>query len=756
MRKLNIFTSSVLLATTPSMLVYPQEILPRTTFYVQTVNDEEKRAESDYILSYDDMIRLLDEIESGELENRCTAKELEHIKQFVTFLAKEGVLPDDSEESLSLDADIRDLLNGEESVHEDVFSFVDPGEYQYMIVPTLLHKHGEVVLCKSWMGKQWKQVRKFVKKHKKAIIIGSAVVVAAAIIIVAVVVAAPAVAGYAAAGAAGVTGAAASSDYESDNLKPADNSPPTPSVPEGIPPLMPAMYETSALKTTIDDQITSLKENIVQKQFFPSTNPTPQDQVLSWEENGRAIGSLFAHDSLNHLQHEIPSSLRLAQEIHDINSNHTFFIPGRNPDTSIGHSEIDRKFSTDYTPLYTNPSGPTDINALSYQARGEKALACGYYNQAVQDLGTAIAINPTNPIPYLEKGIAHFALGQYDHSLEDYHQFASQTQTTHPFSVPDFSVGFAQGLPKGIYESGSGIFLVLADLVRHPIQTGEQILQAFTLLSNLARSGEWGALSEVLAPEVYQLVKEWDSLSSQQRGELAGYAFGKHGSDIILPAALAKAVSKGLKGAQELSQVCKGLKTAEQTLLLESVAGLENGAKIGDAIQASQKTLALGEDLGFSAGEMGSLKQAGNLESTIATTLEDIANNPALSESYKLFQKAESFLEPYGKRFLPESQIRDLIHQTGIRTFIKPVGIPENFRVRLSDGGAGMLYVHPEHTHTSIRIMPGKPHSPFPCQQKPYVTQMKDGKAFDKFGNKVDKNTPEAHIPIDEFVYRDK
>jgi hypothetical protein len=32
---------------------------------------------------------------------------------------------------------------------------------------------------------------------------------------------------------------------------------------------------------------------------------------------------------------------------------------------------------------------------------------------------------------------------------------------------------------------------------------------------------------------------------------------------------------------------------------------------------------------------------------------------------------------------------------------------------------------------------------------------MKDGQALDKFGNKVNKKAPEAHIPCDEFVYRD-
>ena len=56
--------------------------------------------------------------------------------------------------------------------------------------------------------------------------------------------------------------------------------------------------------------------------------------------------------------------------------------------------------------------------------------------------------------------------------------------------------------------------------------------------------------------------------------------------------------------------------------------------------------------------------------------------------------------------------------------------------------------------HIHIRVMPGKPHIPFPHQQKPYVMQMKSGKAIDKLGNLVDKRSPEAHIPIDEFIFR--
>ena len=51
--------------------------------------------------------------------------------------------------------------------------------------------------------------------------------------------------------------------------------------------------------------------------------------------------------------------------------------------------------------------------------------------------------------------------------------------------------------------------------------------------------------------------------------------------------------------------------------------------------------------------------------------------------------------------------------------------------------------------------MPGVPHSPNPCQQKPYVIQMKSGKALNKNGNPVLTESAEAHIPFDEFIYRE-
>lgn len=646
-----LLVNSLLLLTIPSTTLYPQSHTPQSTFQVEQVNCEDKQIAKDYIPSYDEVLRLIEEIESGELEKKCTSEaQIEHLTHFIALLAKEGVLPDHSPESLSLDNDIEDLLNGEDNLYEDALSFVTPGEYRYMIIPAVLYGNGEVILCKSWAKKKWKQVKSFAKKHKKALIIGAAVIVAAAVVVVAVAAASSAAAagaagaatggatgsGGAAAGAAGAAGATAAgvaaavaANETGKNNHKQDST----SIPTNIPPGMAAAQEAPTLRSALSDQAYAFKENIVQNQFFQPTNPTVHNQGLSWEENGRALGSLHAHDSYNNIQNQIPYQPRLAQEVKEINAKYTFPIPGGYQGPSIAHPEIDRKFSTDYTHLYTNPGQEVDFNTLSHQLRGERALAFGYYNQAVQDLGKAIEANPTNPIPYLERGIAHFGLGQYDRSLEDYKQFTAQTPKTDSLSISEFSLGVAKGLPKGVYESGEGLLLFMGDFVKHPIQTSRQIVDSVSTLVDLVRNDEWGVVAEGLSPELHQLVTQWDTLPSEKRGELAGYALGKHGADILVPGALAKVASKSVKSAQELAAVCKNLQIAQETLVLETAAEIGSSAKIAEVVRNGQTIAFLGEELGFNAQEMGQLKKLGKLEQAIDNACESwLAKSP--SEAY--------------------------------------------------------------------------------------------------------------------------
>ncbi len=212
-----------------------------------------------------------------------------------------------------------------------------------------------------------------------------------------------------------------------------------------------------------------------------------------------------------------------------------------------------------------------------------------------------------------------------------------------------------------------------------------------------------------------------------------------------------------MNSARELVSICKNIQIAQETLILETAAGIGMPARVSEVVTAIKRTTDLGEDLGFSTKQMAELHKAGTLETTVNKAA--IYLSEEWKASYELFEKAEAFLKPH-KGFMPESQARELIHQTGIKTFPRPAGIPENFKIKLSDNGAGMKYVHPLDEGTYVRVMPGKPHSPYSCQQKPYVSNVKNGQCLDKHGQYLDKKgnrlkskDPEAHIPFDEFVY---
>ena len=687
-RFLAIFITSFLL---PTLVVHPH-----ADAYITQENEPTLRALPNIAdMTYDDVMELIEDVESGEFENKYRPEDFDKMIQLIVTFARQGILPNEIEEGIALENDIQELLYGDSE--------------EYSMVPAIFYGKGDIVLCKNWVSKKAHQTGKFIKKKKKAIIIG-------AVVVVAVVTIWGIAAGASAAAAA--TGNVASSGNNSPSRENSNASF-----------LPPPVHESPIVKADMENQVFSFKENVASEHFFqPSSYEKP-----SYKEDGRVLGSLFAHDSFKNMNEPFSSQ------------------PTHSSSFNFGHQRIDKQFSTDYAPLYSGSSKETDFNTLAYQFKGEKELTSGHLAQAVYDFDRAIELNPSNPIPYLERGVAHFGLGQYDRSLDDYHQYTTKADKTQPLSVPAFSLGFAKGLPKGICESGVGLGLFISDVMRHPIRTGEQVWESLNLLGDLAKSGEWNTLSEVLAPEVHQLVKEWNTLPSEIRGELAGHAFGKYGADIIIPGAVAKAVAKGMKGAQEIGRIYKSLQTAEKTLLLETASELGSGARVGEALHTTYNTARVGEELGLSISEMTQLKQAGSLERTI----EHIAHNPTLRESAEKFTNAKKALKPHANKPITEARARELIHEMGIPTFPRPEGIPEHFLVNISDKGAGMEYVHPINKHIFVRVMPGQPHSQFPCQQQTYVVQMKDGKAINKLGNRISPESPEAHIPLEEFLYKE-
>lgn len=395
---------------------------------------------------------------------------------------------------------------------------------------------------------------------------------------------------------------------------------------------------------------------------------------------------------------------------------------------------------------------PSELMGKLHLLKGQLELESSLYAEAILTLTEAIAKTPALKETYLERGIAYFELGEYECSMEDYLAYTACIQSSEPFSLQTFSLAFAKNLLPGCYESGRGLYLLLSGLAQHPIHTAQLIWESLALLSKLAATKEWKLLREAVAPEVHQLLVEWDSLPSEKRGELAGYAFGKYGADLLMPAALAKAASKGLKYGAQVSSAYKNLRAADQALLLESLSSLKSAAKIEEAVVAARETAFLGEELGLTARKMGQLQQAGTLQETIAGHYGSLS--ASMQQSVALHNKAQKILKPYVKKAMPENKVREFIQELGVPTFPRPKGIPEDYLVSISERGAGMRYMDPLNTGNSVRVMPGKPHSSNLSQQKPYVVQQRDGRAFDRNGNFVSPDSPEAHIPIQEFIYR--
>ena len=602
---------SALLVITPTLVAYPTSEFPR--FVVQQINHQPIQIPDLRTLSYDEVIDLLSKIESDSFDERYSMEELDQINQFVSLLAMEGATDD---EKPKMEYAIASLFRSDLIQHALLDSW-----FGYGAEPAIyIEGTQDFVLCKSWVKKQWDQTRSFVKKHRKAIIIGAIVVVTVAVVVVTTV----AISSSAASAIAAAGGALASADDLSSTSNGSSHSKNDRNSYSDPP-------QSESLASSFQTQISTFKETIAQEQFAAAQ----ESNGISMEENGRIIGSLFAHKTVDGLTQHFAQNPSLATELKNCGFNSQYPAPGwlqtyPNSSSIMPHPSIDLAFSTDYTISYEGNFG--DLNAMSYQVRGNLALSSQCYTQAVQDFGNAILLDPNNPTLYLEKGIANFELGNYEQSIADYTQFIEKK--AEPFSVTDFSLGFAKGAPKGAYESGKGALLFLSDFVTHPVQTTKQVVDSLSQLAILVKNDEFGVVAEVLSPELHQLVTQWDTLPSETRGELAGYAVGKLGADLLVPGAIAKVAGKSANSAKELIAACKNLQIAQETLVLETAAGIGNTAKIAEVVQSGQTMAFLGEELGFTAQEMGQLKQTGKLGGAINSGLEKLVSQSE-SEVYK-------------------------------------------------------------------------------------------------------------------------
>jgi hypothetical protein len=203
MRHFNLFIHSLLLLTTPSLSLYPHSSLSEATTSTHPFCEKWRNPLKNLpILTYDEFLGLFDAIEHGELEEQCTEEEIENIIRFIAYLASQKIYPLSPEEQAILDHDIQELLYGEgDEEEEESYSFAIQEQSAYPLVFTVSYEAADIILCKTWVTKKLKQTKKFIKKHKKAVIITAVAVVAVVVVVATVGTAAPALT--AAASAAG-------------------------------------------------------------------------------------------------------------------------------------------------------------------------------------------------------------------------------------------------------------------------------------------------------------------------------------------------------------------------------------------------------------------------------------------------------------------------------------------------------------------------------------------------------------------------
>ena len=179
-----IFTSSLLICTVPGFALPSASTSTIPQEYVSTSPFIQRLFTEDHVLSYDAIVELLEQIENDELDALCTPEDWNQIGQFLAYLSRQGMLPEDSEiDKAMLERDIQDMLC---PYPELAVSSYFLGGQEFSIAPAIYNGRMDIMLCKGWFSKKWKDVKHFVKHHKTAVIVGTIIVVAAVAVVVTV------------------------------------------------------------------------------------------------------------------------------------------------------------------------------------------------------------------------------------------------------------------------------------------------------------------------------------------------------------------------------------------------------------------------------------------------------------------------------------------------------------------------------------------------------------------------------------------
>ena len=283
---------------------------------------------------YDDILTFLNDLESGELEKRCSDGDLEQINQFVADLAREGHIPGLAGDAQELEQDIEELLGISDPY---AFRYAPAERSSCELTPALYYGDHEVLHC-GWFKKAWKKSKKFCKKHKKAIIIGAVVVVAVTtVVVVAVAASSSAAAGGAVAAAGGSEGsgvagglaAAGGAAAGASSSKKSDDQPSTtPGINDAIasrpdptplaPPQAPKSKSPPQVEQIVEKHIQNFRETIAEER--PAIDLAKPNEPLPFEEAARVHGAYAAREAVTEIVGSGPDATTTAQPLAEVDN----------------------------------------------------------------------------------------------------------------------------------------------------------------------------------------------------------------------------------------------------------------------------------------------------------------------------------------------------------------------------------------------------------------------------------------------------
>jgi len=359
----------ILLITNSTLFALLENKLPQIVFQDENSNYLIGPKEWSFPTTYDEILELLDDLESGEAEKKYSLSQLDRINNYLITLCKEGLLPNEVEED-ALNEDVYDLVYGENSVYQLRFS----EKWESKAIPLVLTDNLDChFLPCGKISHAWKKTKKFVKKHKKEIIIGAAVVVAVTVVAVAVVATSSASAATGAAGAAlGASSASGTSDSnhsktKSDNANSEDNSTSS----ELLKKILPFIEKdkTPIIESALVEQASSLKELLVEEK---SSQDLYQGE---FNENVREIGAYMAHKALDEISELVKIVPQFCEEVKEIGSK---FLPDslkkftikesvsplerHDYIVAIGHDAIDNVFTTNQAGTFLEKVKENEVN----------------------------------------------------------------------------------------------------------------------------------------------------------------------------------------------------------------------------------------------------------------------------------------------------------------------------------------------------------------------------------------------------------